>query len=67
MSELWFKIGMSGIFGYLLLIVVGAGIHMIVDADDWTDKLYGVLMILLGILVGFSIACLWSVGVRGLE
>lgn len=67
MSELWFKIGMSGILVSLLFIAVGAGIYMIADADGWMDRLYGVLMILLGILVGFFIACLWSVGIRGLE
>lgn len=67
MSELWFKIGMSGILGCLLFITVGFGIYMIVNADDWVDRLSGALMILLGILVGFFIACLWSVGIRGLE
>ena len=67
MSELWFKIGMSGILGCLLLIAVGFGIYTIVNADDWMDRLYGAFIILLGILVGFFIACLWSVGVRGLE
>lgn len=67
MSELWFKIGMSGILGCLLFIAVGVGIYMITNADDWMDRLSGALVILLGILVGFFIACLWSVGIRGLE
>lgn len=67
MSELWFKIGMSGILGCFLLITVGFGIYMIANADDWMDRLSGALMVLLGILVGFFIACLWSVGIRGLE
>ena len=67
MSELWFRISMSGILGGLLFIAVGLGVYMIVDADDWVDRLSGALMILLGILVGFLIACLWSVGIRGLE
>lgn len=67
MSELWFKIGMSGILGCLLFITVGFGIYMIADADNWAARLSGALGILLGILVGFFIACLWSVGIRGLE
>lgn len=67
MSELWFKIGASGILGSLLLIAVGFGVCMIVYADDWMDRLSGALVILLGIFFGFFIACLWSVGIRGLE
>lgn len=67
MSELWFKIGLSGILGGLLLIIVGFGIYMIIDADDWMDRFCGAFVILLGMLVGFLIACLWSVGIRGLE
>lgn len=67
MSELWFKIGLSGILGCLLLTIVGFGIYMIVSAYDWMDRLCGVFVILLGILVGFLITCLWSIGIRGLE
>lgn len=67
MNELWFKIGMLGILGCLLFSTVGFGIYIIVSANDWGDRFSGVLIILLGILVGFFIACLWSVGVRGLE
>lgn len=67
MSELCFKIVMSGILGGLLFITVGFGIYMIADADDWADRLSGALMILFGILVGFLILCLWTIGIRGLK
>lgn len=67
MSELWFKIGMSGILGCASLMTVGFGIYMIANADDWVDRSLGALVILTAITGGFIIACLWSVGVRGLE
>ena len=67
MSELCFKIGMSGILGCLLFMVVGFGIYGSVNANDWRDRLSGALMILFGILVGFLIPCLWSTGIGGLK
>ena len=67
MSELWFKIGVSGILGCLFLIAVGVGIYMITNADNWMDRLFGAFVILSGITVGFFIACLCSSNIRGLE
>lgn len=67
MSELCFKIVLSGILGCLLLTIVGFGIYMIASAYDWMDRFCGVFVILLGILVGFLILCIWSVGIRGLQ
>ena len=67
MSELCFKIGLSGILGCLLPTIVGFGIYMIANADDWMDRLYGIFVILLGILVGFLILCIWSVDIRGIQ
>ena len=67
MSVLWYKIGVSGILGSLSLMGVWAGIYIIENADDWMERLFGAFVILSSILVGFFIACLWSVGRRGLE
>lgn len=67
MSELLLKIGISGILGCTLLMAVWVGIYITTNADNWMDRLFGAFVILSGITVGFFIACLWSVDIRGLE
>lgn len=67
MSVLWLKIGASVILGSLSLTVVGAGIYIIANADDWTERLFGAFVILSGIFAGFSIAGLWIVRSGGIE
>lgn len=67
MSELCFKIVMSGILGCLLSMTVGFGIYLVVDADDWKDRLAGALIIPFGILAGFLIVCIWSTDISGLK
>lgn len=67
MSELFFKIGFSGILGSLVIICFGFGVSCILEADDWNDKFFGIFMIVVSIFIGFIIVCLWLSHVRGLE
>lgn len=67
MSELVFDIFMSGFLGCCIILCMGFGLGMILNADDWTDRFFGALSMLFSTFLGFLIVLLWTTGVRGLE
>lgn len=67
MSELFFKIFVSGLLGCLSATIIAFGIGCLIKANDWVDRILGILTILLAAFIGFFIALVWTTGVRGLE
>lgn len=67
MSELFFKIFISGFLGCIIILCAGFGLVCILKKDDWSVRFFGALVILFSIFIGFFIALIWTIGVRGLE
>ena len=67
MSALFFRIFVSGLLGCLSATIIAYGIGVLIKADNWLGKAFGILMIIFAVCVGFFIALVWCTSIRGLE